>query len=143
MKPKWFKLEELLPKSFYRKWYPIYRDKLWLLFDDRVLDTQDALRDIYGKMVCNTWLWGGNHQYRGWRPWNCRVGAKLSQHKSGRANDSVFIDVDTSQVRQDIINDIHPYAFRHITAVEISVPWLHFDCRDHDKGLLGVLQIKP
>ena len=97
-----FKLYELLPRWFYERNKHL-GDKLWLMFDDRVLWTADQLWKLYGPtVVANDWYWGGSNQYRGWRPWNCKVGANLSQHKFGRALDQKFKYATAEEVRQKI-----------------------------------------
>ena len=40
-KPEGFELYELLPKDFYEQYYPQYGEKLWLMFDQRMLWTQE------------------------------------------------------------------------------------------------------
>jgi len=136
-KPKHFQPYELVPKpTFDRFKNSLYR--IWWLFDSRMLFTADALRDRYGKMVANDWFWGGSNQYRGWRPWDCDVGAELSQHKFGRALDLIPVETTAEEIRRDIEkgNDL---LFKYITCIEGKVFWLHFDCRDHD----GLLIVNP
>ncbi|MBC2741600.1 MAG: peptidase M15 [Desulfosarcina sp.] len=143
MMSKWFILQEVLPEIYFNSLYKKYGDRLWQMFDRRMIETVDNLRDIYGKMLANTWVWGGRHRYRGWRPWECLIGAKLSQHKFGRAVDLVPVDAGVNEIRRDILADAHPYQFRFITAIESDVPWLHIDCRNHDKAQFGILEIRP
>ena len=146
-KPEGFELYELLPKDFYEQYYPQYGEKLWLMFDQRMLWTQEQLRKIYGTTVMNTWWWGGNNQYRGWRPWPCLdeegnpIGAELSQHKFGRAGDSKFKHYTAEEVRKDIKKDPWRYEFRFITCLEEDVSWLHQDCRAWDKQRNGLLLV--
>ena len=126
--PQYFKLYEWLPKDFYFS-HKDLGDKLWLMFDYRILWTYDQLRKRYGKVVMNDWFWGGNNQYRGWRPWNCSIGAELSQHKFGRAGDSIFT-IPAEKIRQDILNNEFDNDFQYISAIEKNVSWLHIDCRN-------------
>jgi len=130
---KFFKLYELVPKATYellknRPWV------IWQLFDERILYSADRIRKRYGKMLANTWYWGGGHQYRGWRPPDCGVGAVYSQHRFGRAIDLEPIEVTAEEIRQDIKKGEN---FRYITCIEENVPWLHIDVRNY-KGLLIV-----
>jgi hypothetical protein len=142
MRPNHFQIEEMFPKWMVDCYYPTYHDRLWLMMDERILISADNIREIYGTVVANDYLWGGKNKDRGWRPWGCNVGADLSQHKSGRALDCIPTKAGVDKVRKDIIEDVHPYAFRFITAVEMDVPWLHFDCRAHDKKQFGVYQFR-
>ena len=128
--PKWFKPYELVPRATYE----LLKNKpwiIWQLFDNRVLYVADRVRKRYGKMVCNTWYWGGVHQYRGWRPSRC-IGARWSQHKFGRAIDLVPVETTAERIRQDIKAG---EGFSGITCIEDGVDWLHFDVRNY-KGLL-------
>jgi hypothetical protein len=143
-KPKNFELYEFLPRDFYNQWYPVRGEKLWTMFDDRVLRSAQAIRERYGKMEANTWYWpGGKHQYRGWRPQFCEVGAKLSDHKGGRALDLVPAEESVEKIRADILADpFHP-DFVYITALEMNISWLHIATRNWDKKKNGILKIYP
>ena len=137
--PQHFSLQELLPKRFYTD-NAALGDRLWLLFDQRLLVTLDGLRDRYGPLQANTWKQGGEHQYRGWRPFDCKVGERFSQHKFGRAADVVPLDsaVTAANIRTDIRSAYkQDPIFRHITAIEDTVSWLHIDVRNWT-GLLIV-----
>ena len=132
--PKHFQPYELVP----RETYELLRSKpwkIWWLFDPRILLVGDRIRKRYGKMVANTWYWGGEHQYRGWRPWDCPFGAEFSQHKFGRALDLVPVEYAAEEIRIDIIKDGEDFGY--VTCVEADTWWLHVDCRNY-KGLLIV-----
>lgn len=126
---KYFKLEELVPAEVITN-YQGDRMNLWLLFDSRVIWTNDKLRMRYGKMVMNTYFWGGSNQYRGFRPWNAGVGAELSQHKFGRASDLVPVSISVEEIRQDIRAHPDLDEFKYIRAVENNTNWLHYDVRN-------------
>jgi len=131
--PKFFKPYELVSKEVYEE----LKDKPWIiwhLFDPRVLYSGDRIRTRYGKMIANTWYWGGSNQYRGWRLPSCGVGAKYSQHRFGRALDLVPVETTAEAIRKDIMTGEN---FHWITCIEASVPWLHFDVRNY-RGLLIV-----
>lgn len=140
--PHYFKLYEVMPQGDFYRWQPAYGDRLWYMFDVRLLVTLDRLRRHYGKLVANTWMWGGRHQYRGWRPMDVNVGAQLSQHKFGRAIDLIPLNTRVDKIRQDIIDDPFHEDFVHITTIEADVSWLHLDVRNHDKRNHGLLIVK-
>jgi hypothetical protein len=140
--PKYFKLYELLPKEFYEG-NKHKGDRLWAMFDDRILYTQDRLRLRYGPMICNDWHWGGYNQYRGWRPFDCKIGAYLSQHKFARAIDSRSTKVSSEEIRKDIRSNIWHEDFKYITCIEDGVSWLHISCQNWDKKEKGLLIIRP
>lgn len=119
-----FTLEELVPKPVFDE----LGEKAWQLFDPRALYTLDCLREFFGSLQCNNYKWGGPHQYRGFRPSTCEVGAKYSQHRFGRAFDLISKKIDACDLRSKIIenNRLFPY----IAAIEDKVSWLHFDTRN-------------
>ena len=135
--PKYFRIEELVPKTLFEQ-YKHKQDRLWWTLDQRVLWTSDALRKRYGKMVANTWLWGGDHQERGLRLVGTTTGASLSQHLFGRANDLVPIQITAEEIRQDIINNPEFEEFKYITCIERDVWWLHYDVRNWEGKILIV-----
>lgn len=141
-KPEYIELYEVLPKYFYEK-YKYLSDKLWLMFDERVLWTADRIRMRYGKIIMNTWIWGGNHQFRGWRPLECEVGALLSQHKFGRGLDLYPVESSAEEIRQDVMADPFCEDFQHITCIEANIIWFHMDTRNRDKEKNGLLIIHP
>ncbi|MFH1623537.1 MAG: hypothetical protein ABID54_00085 [Pseudomonadota bacterium] len=137
--PKFFQSYELIPKVA----YGLLKDRpwvIWQLFDSRTLYTGDKIRQRYGKMIANTWYWKGEHQYRGWRPPDCRIGADYSQHRFGRALDLVSVETTAEEIRRDIKagkTGSDGSIFQYITCIEDGVGWLHFDVRNY-KGLLIV-----
>lgn len=142
-KPNNFELHEVLPREFYNRWYPIRDERLWTMFDDRLLRSAQAIRERYGKMVVNTWHNGGVHQYRGWRPRFCEIGAEFSDHKGGRALDLVPVEESAEKIRADILADpFHP-DFAFITVLEMNIKWLHIATRNWDKVKNGILKIYP
>ena len=139
-KCKHFELWELVPPSIINQ----YGDQAWEFLDERALRTLDKLRDKFGVCIINDYGFSREFlkkigrenrrpdKYSGYRPISCRIGAANSQHRHGRAFDCDFIESSTDNVRQYIID--HPKEFRYITGLELKVPWLHFDTRNH-KGL--------
>lgn len=137
--PRHFQLYELVPKFAYEN---IDHYKLWVCWRPEVLWTADMLRETYGKMVVNDWFWGGDYQYRGWRPQHPPIGERWSnwtQHAWWNALDCKFQDVTTDQVREDIKANRYPVVFQHIRCIEEGTSWLHFDCRNVQQLLI----VKP
>lgn len=131
-KCKHFRIEELVPQKLFEEYEKKGQiDKLWLIFDKDTLYVADRLRDDYGSMTCNNWLWDGDRNLSGFRPFNEEdTGASLSQHKFGRALDLLPKDVDPDKIREDILNQKKAYMER-ITALEMNISWLHFDMRNN------------
>ena len=139
-KPDYFTIEELVPESVSKSVKERY---LWNIFDYRILVTADRLRKRYGKLLANTWPWGGRHRYRGYRPQECKIGSKYSQHRYGRAIDLEPMIVTAEEIRQDILSGQNEETFEYITAIELGTSWLHIDCRSHLKAVHGVLTFQP
>ena len=140
-KPDHFTLKELVPEATFEF---IKTSVLWNVFDHRILITADRLRKRYGKMLANTWPWGGAHQYRGFRPIGAKApGSIYSQHRFGRALDLVPVNVTAEEIRQDILGELSERLFEYITAIELGTSWLHIDCRSHLKAVHGVLTFQP
>lgn len=122
--PEFFCVQEYVPPEIYKK----LGDKAILLIDRRVLKTDDELRRFFGKPITiNNWHRGGNRKYSGFRPAGCKVGARYSQHKYGRASDKLVSGMTAQEVRDAVIKNIG--LFPHISVIENSVEWLHTDCR--------------
>lgn len=136
-KCKHFKIEELVPQKLfeeYKKKDSI--DKLWLIFDKKLLELADNLREDYGSMTCNNWLWGGNRNLSGFRPFNEKdTGASLSQHKFGRALDLIPKHVEPDEMRNDIINKKKDY-MKYIKCIEMDISWFHYDLRNSNDNKL-------
>lgn len=139
-KPEFFELYELISREFYHSTvFNTYQK--WVVFDERVLITNDRLRRRYGPMEANNWYWGGGDQWRGFRDSSCTIGADLSQHRLGRGQDLEPKRVTAEEIRKDILIDpFHP-DFEFISCIEAGVPWLHFDCRNRDKEKDGILVV--
>lgn len=141
-KPKYFQLYELVPQVDFER----YGNRLWYVFDDRILQAADVLRGLYGPMVVNDWHDGGSNHFRGFRPAGCTVGATFSQHRYGRALDLIPQETTAEKIRGDIIAD--PEIVTDwmgdllITAMETGVSWLHIDCRNHDVDRYGLKLFK-
>lgn len=144
LKPFKFELYEWLPEDIYKKYYPIYGDNLWhMLFTYEIRYTVDRLRKRFGVTFMNDWYWMPNgNQYRGYRPLDCTVGAKLSQHKKGNAADMTFKYYKVDDARNVILADQDHNDFKYITVVEMKVPWLHIDCRPVAMGE-RIIKINP
>jgi len=130
---KHFKIQELVSKELYNL---VKEDILWNLFDERLLETIDTLKDKFpeGSISINNWLWGGDRNQSGLRTKNSKYYSPTSQHSIGRAVDCIFSDYNVDSVRQYIINN--PEDFPYIKGIELDVSWLHCDVRLRDKVLL-------
>jgi hypothetical protein len=122
-KPKNFIIQELVSPGIHKTW----GDKAWMFLDTRLLRSIQKLRSHFGPATINNWHIEGDRKYSGLRPFNCHVGAAMSQHKFGRAADMIFRDHTAEEVRQGIKE--FPELFHLITFIEGDVDWLHIDVR--------------
>jgi hypothetical protein len=137
-KPKHFASHEFLPPEIYQ----VYGDRGLMFMDSRILWTADALRDYFKAPVyINNWFWKGQTRYRGLRPFDCAVGARLSQHKFGRAIDFFVKGIESDEVRKEIKAHPGEASFTYITAAEEDIPHVHLDCRNTNKE--GITWFKP
>ena len=138
--PKHFSLQELVPQFM---WLKHRQDKLLRMIDSRLLWTMDRLRELYGPVYVNNWHWGGNNQFSCLRPFDCAVGAALSEHKFGRAADLKFKRINADEIRQHVLADPYREEFKFITSLELGVSWFHFGVSNYNKNEHGVLTFTP
>lgn len=154
--PKHFAIEEIFPPEVVEEHLEngIVKENIWRIIDERVLITADNLRERFGTMVVNDYLWGGKNKYRGFRPVKSLVDVDYfrryrelkvswssfySQHCFGRAIDCKFKNATAEEVREDIRKNPYDLSYHLITAVEDGVGWLHFDIRSWNKEQNGIL----
>lgn len=125
-KCKYFAIHELVPPKVFDE----RGEKAWELIDDRLLITLDRLRERYGSITINNYVWGKDRQWSGLRTPDSPYFSPYSQHTFGRAADCIFADVTAEQVRQDMLNNIDDPLFEFVRSIELSVSWLHFDIRN-------------
>ena len=125
-----FYLHEFVTKDLHKKW----KGRAVIFLDDRIIYLAQWIRARFGKpMVVNTWKTekdGWN--YRGWRPANCSVGARNSQHKSGRGLDLHIEGVHIEEIYDDIWENegtYYSYGLRCVEDISKTPTWLHIDCR--------------
>lgn len=146
----YFKIHELVDPEIYHS----RGEKAWQLFDYRLLELIDNLREHYreeynASMTINDWKWGGNRQWSGLRTPSSKYYSSTSQHSYGRAVDFILKDVktkkriDMSIIRQEIIDNPDEFLFDPITCIENfdGMTWAHIDIRNWDKDQNGLLVV--
>lgn len=144
---KHFIVEELVPESFFKK----YQGRSRWFIQPQLLSLIDFFRERFSvPVLINDWKFGGDFQYSGFRPSDCAIGAKYSQHKLGAAADMKFEGMLVQEVYHDIMNNQELYQEAGLRAVEsISYTtagnawggWIHADVRNTGKSKL--LIVKP
>ena len=128
--PQHFGIKELVPKTLYSHYQSRGDAFLFqVVFDERLLKLIDRIRDQFGPMTANDWSWGGTNQYRGFRPPDCNIGAKLSQHRFGRAADLIPKNITSGEIRKEIIANQNSSNWKDIGGLEMNISWLHIDVR--------------
>ena len=132
----YFKIEELVSPKVYNS--VANKELLWLLFDERLLKTIDAIRNYLNEPIAiNTWHSKGDREQCGFRD-DINTGALLSQHRYGRAVDMLIKSVSGATgynaLRQKIIanKDKFPY----IKGLENNINWLHVDVGNRGENIL-------
>lgn len=115
MLTKYFRAEELLP--------PGYTDTSVL--DSKLLLLIDQVRELLG-VPCT--INAAGRRYCGWRPQDCTVGAKHSQHKLGKAADLHPVGMSANDARLLIHKAVSAGLLPLLGSVELDVSWLHVAC---------------
>ena len=121
---RYFKAYELVPPEVYKQFGELSE----YLIDSGLRRDLDALRKFIDMpIVVNNWKWGGQFQYRGFRPFDCKEGNPVSMHKLGCAIDCHCPHLTAEELRQIIINN--QSKFKHTKRIEADVNWLHIDTK--------------
>jgi len=137
-----FTIQEFVPKEIYQ----IYSERSIWFVDQRLIDGMQWLREYFGASITiNNWHTGGTLQNRGFRHPTTTTGARLSQHKFGRACDFNVAGLTAKQTFDKIRNDWgiisgHTF-FTTMEDVQYTPTWTHIDGRD--TGSMELLIVKP
>ncbi len=137
----YFKVQELVPPKIYRSFGD---SSLWFI-DQQAFEVLLAIRELVDKpCVINNWHVGGTYTMSGFRTPKMTVGAKLSQHRFGRAFDMKFRDILNKDAYDTIVKSAEPLMALGLTTLEdlsMTATWIHMDCRW--TGLDHILIVKP
>jgi len=160
-KPTYFRPEEIISPAIFEICGP---DALYM-YDPQILRGMDAIRQVFGPMIANTWhsekliAKYGLHRFRGLRAKNQKIGARLSAHKIGIKKYEKFpvlgkvpysaIDLDpvkvTPQHIHAVIKESPIFWSTFFTRIETHKPngdpitWFHGDNKPHD-GKTGLIK---
>lgn len=130
---KHFNIPELVPPELYNNnKNSLY--KLWWLFPKVLLITIDKLRETYGPVYCNTYIFNFNKPRvaSGLRLPDSKYYSETSQHSYANAVDLIWFANDVEKIRKDIIDKKYEW-MKNIKGLELDVSWLHIDFRNSDK----------
>jgi len=123
----------ILQEFIHKHTYDTFQDNSIWFIDNRIITIAQAIRDHFGKpMLINDWHLQGRLNNRGFRPPGSDVGAKLSQHRFGRALDFNVLGLDVREVYHEIKGDDYFFKELGITAMENiknTPSWVHVDIR--------------
>jgi len=141
-KCKHFRIEELVSKQVYedRK----AKQDWWRFFNPEALQTLDQLREEFGSMTINNWVWDGNRNCSGFHlkgEWNR---SEYSGHRMWGAFDIIFKEHTSEEVRIALLGEeptqvkVYPTIERypHITEIEYGISWFHVRCNSNIDGVL-------
>lgn len=127
-KPTNFKIWELVDPVTYEK----RGQRAWDLLCPYAVEILQFLRSKFGGITVNNWKWAKQGQvfkYSGFRPSDCNIGAKYSQHRLGKAFDPKFHNHPAKFVRKYIKINQKKKPLNKIGAIETNISWGHFDTR--------------
>jgi hypothetical protein len=127
-------LHEYIPEELYKQY--VGREHILIgLLDDRLIKSDQKLRDLFGPVTINNWCDGGNRNESGLRIPGMKNYSLTSQHSFGRASDKLFRDADPIEVQQRIKKN---WIQLGITGLELGCSWVHTDVRNNNNcGLIS------
>ena len=118
-------LGELLPPDAENFGFPLDLVSPW------IIRVSQALRDEFGPIEINTWIYGGSYVARGVRlsggVSNINSAGSRSRHKYSMALDCKFKNFTAEQVRQKIYQNEDYWLSIGIVRIEKDTSWLHVD----------------
>lgn len=126
---KHFNIKELVPESLIK----VYGEKdSWNFIKPEAIMGLNIIRLLWNKpLIINTWAYGGNIQFRGWRPMDCEIGAKHSSHKEGLAFDLVTANPSDHKALWELVRDSHSLSgATEIENIKLTPTWVHVSWRN-------------
>lgn len=115
------------------------------LIDRKLINIAEFIRVKIGQPVTiNNWHIGGQFKESGLRNKNTTTGAKLSQHKLGKAIDVKAADYDGSdwyKFVKENAKELHDLGVRRIEDKSLATTWLHIDTKEHGKKCIQVVDL--
>lgn len=128
-----FILQEFIPKEIHDVW----GNNSMQFLDFRIIRFAQLLREnLERPLIVNNWHKGGKYNESGLRAFLSKTGARMSQHKYGRAVDIKVLDfygkVEKNGgrvLRQHVMDNYEIYKDLITTTEADTDSWAHFDCR--------------
>lgn len=136
-----FSLSEFIDPVTYKRFGTA---STWFI-DPTIVQVAQFIRTRFNKSVTiNSWSSKGQYKLSGFRPMTSTIGAKLSQHRFGRAVDIKIADLKA--VYEDILKNkylYHKVGLRAVEDIKYTSTWIHLDCRWLRSDEKEILIVKP
>jgi len=151
-----FDIREFVPLATYNRW----REKSIWFIRPEIIRIAEAYKVFFKEfyqadgvlVTVNNYLFGGQLQYRGYRPPDCVIGARESQHRFGAGFDCDFTIIKNGDRRTPSYTEVQKIILGHskqfmemgVTTIEntqYTPTWLHTDIRY--TGLDKILIVNP
>lgn len=131
-----FYIDELVCPEIYNE----FKGDSLIFVKKNIIQGIEKIRRYFDKpiTVCN-WATGGQFKYRVLRPFDCKEGAKYSQHKFGNAIDFSISGINSLEIQEEIIKNWSEFSVFFTTIENATIGWTHLD----DRFLLNIGNIKP
>jgi len=100
--------------------------KLAYKLDNKLIKSDQLLREFFGRVIINNWNEGGSRNWSGLRNINSQYYKKDSLHTEFKASDKIFENATPKEV-QDYI--LITWKELGISAIELDKSWTHTDTR--------------
>jgi hypothetical protein len=134
-----FIIQEFVPPGIWQVWK---EKSIWFINPNMILFAQWLKDQTDSTVTINDWAFGGSYQFSGLRPFDCKTGAKMSQHRFGNAID-IKVKGWTAENIRDLIRQHWKFLYDKfgLTTIEMNTPtWVHADFRY--TGLNYLFEIK-
>ena len=136
-----FLLEEFVPQAVYKQ----FGEASVAFLDPRIIILAEFVRVFFNKpVIINNWHKNGIFFYRGFRDPECAIGAKMSQHRFGRAIDINVVGMTPKDIYKAILANQEAFMKAGLTTLEdiADTPtWNHLDCRITNLSTIKI--VKP
>lgn len=113
--------------------------------DKKLINIAEYIRTkIDQPVTINNWHLGGQFKESGLRNKNSTTGAKLSQHKLGKAIDvkaSGYAGDDWYEFVKIQAKELYDLGVRRIEHKSLATTWLHIDLKEHGKKCIQVVDL--
>ena len=136
-----FIIQEFVPRKIWEVWK---QNSIWFINPNMILFAQWLKDQTDSTVTINDWAFGGSYNFSGLRPFDCKTGAKMSQHRFGNAIDIKVKGWDSEDLR-NLIRDHWKILYNKfgVTTLERNTPtWVHVDFRFTDLNYLFEINYK-